>query len=99
MEALPLPWSDKARQAGYVAQMLAHSRLGFRPVARRGVTGQGAYIKFLTPAGAAWRFVTARRRRGRFVPEGASTAEEYQPLPGSEPSSGAVASASGPVDD
>lgn len=65
----------------------------------RGVTGQGAYIKFLKPAGAAWRFLTARRRRGRFVPEGASTAAEYQPLPSSEPSSGAVAAASGPVDD
>ncbi|KAL4425087.1 hypothetical protein ABPG77_010401 [Micractinium sp. CCAP 211/92] len=36
----------------------------------RGVKGSGCYIRFLTMAGVLWRFVTARKRRGRFVPEG-----------------------------
>lgn len=57
----------------------------------RGVTGQGAYIKFLTPAGAAWRFLTARRRRGRFVPEGTAG---YQQLPSGGSGSSAPAAAS-----
>jgi hypothetical protein len=25
--------------------------------------------RFLTPSGAVWRMLTARRRRGRFLPE------------------------------
>lgn len=63
------------------------------------MTGQGAYIKFLTPAGAAWRFLTARRRRGRFVPE-VSGAGEYQQLPsgGSDSRAPAAASRSEQVD-
>lgn len=32
----------------------------------RGVKGNGAYFKYLTPWGALWRFATASRRRGRF---------------------------------
>lgn len=47
----------------------------------RGARGSGAYIKYLTPAGAAWRFATACRRRGRFVAEGSSAT--YQRLPAS----------------
>ena len=36
----------------------------------RGAQGQGQYIKYLTMRGVLWRFATARRRKGRFVPEG-----------------------------
>eukprot|EP00887_Chlorella_sp_A99_P003581 scaffold7.g3581.t1 len=36
----------------------------------RGVSGSGRRLAFLTLAGVAWRFATAWRRRGRFVPEG-----------------------------
>lgn len=48
----------------------------------RGVGGSGRYIRFLTLGGVLWRFATARRRRGRFVPEG--PAAGYQRLAGQD---------------
>ena len=52
----------------------------------RGVSGNGAYIKFLTLPGALWRFATAHRRRGRFVPEdsGGGRGDGYEPLQAQE---------------
>lgn len=50
--------------------MLLHVKAATACPACRGVKGSGCYIRFLTMAGVLWRFVTARKRRGRFVPEG-----------------------------
>ena len=51
-----------------------------RPCAAcRGVAGNGEYIKYLTMPGVVWRFITAARRRSRFVPEDGSGG--YQRLP------------------
>jgi hypothetical protein len=44
------------------------------------VTGNGEYIKYLTMPGVVWRFITASRRRSRFVPEDGSGGG-YQRLP------------------
>ncbi|KAL3133507.1 hypothetical protein ABBQ38_007365 [Trebouxia sp. C0009 RCD-2024] len=40
----------------------------------RGVAGNGTYFKYLTPLGVLMRFLTARRRRNRFLSEAAKSA-------------------------
>lgn len=52
----------------------------------RGADRNGSYIKYLTPLSVAWKFLTARQRKGRFVPEsGSAVAAGYQQLDPEDP--------------
>ncbi|KAK9846582.1 hypothetical protein WJX81_007004 [Elliptochloris bilobata] len=50
----------------------------------RGVAGNGRHFKYLTARGALWRFLTASRRRGRFLPEASARRMASTPSSGSK---------------
>ncbi len=57
-----------------LAARSTQSDSGMWRLACRGVGGNGTYFAYMTPAVVAWRFLTAKKRKGRWVPEeGVST--------------------------